>query len=197
MPWLLLCYPLVVHAAVLSGAAWLQWLALTLLGGMLLMPLLTRSRALFAALLLLWVAAIALLPSQAAGRYFLMAAPVLISLSIFLLFATSLLPGRQALVTRIATAMRGPLPPAVRCYTRQVTLFWAALLALWTLANLLLALLAPAWLWSLFANLLNYLILGGVFVGEWLFRCWYLGNEETLTWQQYFRKLATLDYRRL
>jgi uncharacterized membrane protein len=57
-------------------------------------------------------------------------------------FGRSLRRGRMPLITRIATALEGPLPPPLLDYTRRLTLAWATLLALLAAANLLLALFA-------------------------------------------------------
>jgi uncharacterized membrane protein len=72
-------------------------------------------------------------------------------------------------------------------YARRLTLVWAGLFVALTAVNLLLAAMAspggllvsagfhpratvPLGAWSLFANVLNYLIVGALFVGEYRFR---------------------------
>ena len=79
------------------------------------------------------------------------------------------------------------MTPDLYRYTRQLTFAWALLLALLAVINLLLALCAvpdgvlaqlghvpPVSVtnaqWSLFANVLNYGIVGGFFVVEYLLR---------------------------
>ncbi|MEO6365048.1 MAG: ketosynthase [Luteimonas sp.] len=106
-------------------------------------------------------------------------------------FARSLLRGRVPLITKIVAALEHTtaleLEPELRRYTRALTAAWAALLAIIGLSNLTLALIAtPAGLlaqfgvqppvtvtqaqWSWFANLLDYGIMGGFMVGEYLYR---------------------------
>ena len=46
------------------------------------------------------------------------------------IFLSTLLPGREPLVTAIGEASRGPLDSAMRAYTRGVTLFWGGYLVL-------------------------------------------------------------------
>ncbi len=194
---LLLLYPFVVHAAIVTGSRWLELAALSVLAVSMLAPLLLRRNAWAWAGLVLVLAASAAFVWRGEARLFLYAAPVLVPLALLWFFARTLLPGQVPLVTRIADAIRGPLPEPVRRYTRQVTQFWVVAFALFALANLGLALFAPPALWSLFANVINYLLIGALFMAEWLFRCWYLRAHESLTWREYMRALARLDYRRL
>lgn len=106
-------------------------------------------------------------------------------------FGRSLGSLRGPLITRIVSAMEGvpvdDVAPELRSYTRRLTAAWAWLLAGLAVANLVLALIAtPDGLlasigvqpplaitrsqWSWFANLLNYGIVGGFFVGEYHLR---------------------------
>lgn len=106
-------------------------------------------------------------------------------------FGRTLLPGRVPLITRLVAAL-DHTPPAdlsmdLRGYTRGVTALWAGVLAAMALVNLLLALLAQPqgilamfalqapWSvsqtqWSWFANVVNYGLVGAVFVGEYAYR---------------------------
>ena len=86
------------------------------------------------------------------------------------LFGRTLLPGEIPLCTRWATQVHGPLPPEVRRYTRAVTLLWALFFALIVAATLLLYLLAPRRVWSLFVNLLVLPAIAALFAAEYLWR---------------------------
>ena len=107
------------------------------------------------------------------------------------LFGRTLRGGRVPLITRIVEGLYQqagmPMTPALYRYTRQLTLAWSVMLALLALINLLLALCAvpggvlaqlghePPFAvsnaqWSFFANILNYGIVGGFFVIEYLLR---------------------------
>ncbi len=86
------------------------------------------------------------------------------------LFGRTLLPGQIPLCTRWAALVHGPLPTETLRYTRSVTWVWTAFFALIVLATLLLYVLAPRSIWSLFVN---FLILPAVillFAAEFLWR---------------------------
>jgi uncharacterized membrane protein len=95
------------------------------------------------------------------------------------------------LITRIVEGLYAqasmPVTPDLYVYTRQLTVAWAAMLAVLALLNLLLAFCAvPSGVlhqfgytpalpvtdeqWSLFANVLNYGIVGGFFTVEYWLR---------------------------
>jgi len=99
--------------------------------------------------------------------------------------------------------------PALLAYARRLTLAWSLLFVLLALLNLLLALLAvphgllasaglpPPWgvpqaIWSLFANLLNYLIVGMFFVAEFAYRRRRFRDLPYRTLAQFVRGLAAL-----
>ena len=86
------------------------------------------------------------------------------------LFAASLAPGREAIITRVARQVRGPLPDNVLRYTRRVTLAWCVFFAAQLLTSLLLFLFAPVAIWSMFVNLLNLPLILAMFGAEYLYR---------------------------
>ncbi|MDN5872916.1 MAG: hypothetical protein L0H29_00845, partial [Sinobacteraceae bacterium] len=182
---LLLLYPLLVHAVVVTGSCWLEFAALVLLGTNVLGSMLVRAGRWSWIMLVLMVSASAAFVLLGEAWLFLYAAPVLASLALMWFFGRTLLPGQIPLITRIADAIRGPLPQAVRVYTRRVTELWVAAFAGFAVADLLLALWASPVIWSLFTNFVNYLLAGALFVAEWLFRCWYMRDYESLTWRKY------------
>ncbi len=118
--------------------------------------------------------------------------PLLITLSLFLLFAGSLRPGQTPLVTGLARLLEGDLPPDVAHYTRRVTIAWALFLALMNGELWLLALLAPAELWSLFANFINYILLLLFFAGEYWLRRRCLPHRHQPGFILFLRQLSTI-----
>ena len=121
----------------------------------------------------------------------LLAPPVLFTGLLGWWFGRSLRAPRVPVITRIVAGLEQTapeqLPPDLYRYTRRLTGAWAILLACLALANTVLALIAvPDGLlarlghvpvlavsqttWSWFANLLDYGIVGGFFVGEYLLR---------------------------
>ena len=86
------------------------------------------------------------------------------------LFGRTLMPGREALITRLARHVHGTLPEDIERYTRQVTTAWCVFFAGMALSSLLLFLLAPLAVWSVFANLLNVPLVVAMFLAEYLYR---------------------------
>lgn len=121
----------------------------------------------------------------------LLLAPVVFVAAIAWLFARSLRSPHGALITRIVAALDGTTPatlaPELVAYSRGLTAAWALVLGALGLANLALAMVAePGGLlssvglpvplaitreqWSLFANILNYGLVGGFFAIEFGWR---------------------------
>lgn len=163
---------------------------LALVAMMLAAGLVARRPWAWLALPLLLAACHALYASGHAGLPLLLA-PVVFVAAIAWLFARSLWSPHGALITRIVAALDGSTPaslaPGLLAYSRGLTAAWALVLALLGLANLVLAMLAePGGLlvslglrppftitreqWSLFANILNYGLVGGFFLVEFAYR---------------------------
>ncbi len=193
---LLLAYPVAVHLGVLYG----QLLpALLILCTLLLLPsLLARhwrglllGGALLLAVGLLWWWA-KLKPEQ---LFYL--PPLAILLLLWWLFARSLLPGQRPLATRIAALMHEQLSPTLLRYTRAVSWAWLMVLSLLLLQLAWLSCCAEPWLWSLFANFLNYLILGAVFLLEFALRYLFLAPQDRLGALAFFRSLSRIRLHKL
>ncbi len=87
------------------------------------------------------------------------------------LFATSLVGGGDALVTRMARRVRrGDMPPAVVRYTRRVTVAWAVFFVSTIALSSALFFDASRDAWSLFVNLLIWPLVGAAFVVEYAIR---------------------------
>ena len=188
---LALSYPVLAHlASVNDSGAWAGLAMASMVVFVLLEPLLHRR---LWALLVLGVCLFGLW-WIAQSRYALMpllAPPVVFIALVGWLFGRTLVKGRVPLITRIVEALYAqacmPMTPALYRYTRQLTFAWALMLGLLAVINLLLALCAvpdgvlaqlghvppvsvTSAQWSLFANVLNYGIVGGFFVIEYLLR---------------------------
>jgi len=85
-------------------------------------------------------------------------------------FATTLLPGRVALVTRLASRVHGTLPANIEVYTRQVTVAWCVFFAAQLAVSALLLKFSTLSTWSLFVNLLSFPLVGLMFVLEYAYR---------------------------
>ncbi|HYE37211.1 hypothetical protein [Methylocaldum sp.] len=96
--------------------------------------------------------------------------PIGIGLILASLFLTTLAPGQEPLITRLARLERGVLPDDLRIYTRNLTCAWAIFFCLLILESVLLALFAPVKTFLLFTNTLNYLFVAAFFVTEYIYR---------------------------
>lgn len=71
-------------------------------------------------------------------------------LGMLVLFAASLAPGREAIITLAARRSRGPLNATLLAYTRHVTWAWCLFFGAQLLTSLLLGRLAPLAWWAAF-----------------------------------------------
>jgi uncharacterized membrane protein len=113
--------------------------------------------------------------AQFAGGDLLVASAVphaMAYLALLTIFATSLQPGREAIITMLARKARGPLPVAVVRYTRRVTWAWCGFFLAQLFTSLLLLLFARPEVWSLFINLFNLPLIGAMFCAEYTYRQW-------------------------
>jgi uncharacterized membrane protein len=90
--------------------------------------------------------------------------------SLLIGFGCTLLPGREALLTRVVVAVRGPMPPDVLLHTRRVTITWCCFFAAQLAGSLVLYLFAPLETWSFFINVLNLPLIVLMFVLEGTYR---------------------------
>jgi uncharacterized membrane protein len=101
-----------------------------------------------------------------------------VAFNVFLawLFGHTLRQGSVPLVTRIARVERAevglPFPDDLQAYTRSVTVVWCAFFIVNALATVLFACFASIQVWSFYANLLNWPLVGLLFVGEYVYRRW-------------------------
>lgn len=94
-----------------------------------------------------------------------------ISLLLARLFHSTLAPGQEPLITRFARIERGgKLPTELQVYTRRLTWAWTLFFLALALECLILAKIAPVELYLLVANTLNYLLVAGFLIIEYLFR---------------------------
>ncbi|MDR1662662.1 MAG: hypothetical protein LBR95_09645 [Azoarcus sp.] len=93
---------------------------------------------------------------------------VLVSLFFLVLFAGSLLQ-EQSIIERLARRLDPALPESGVRYTRRVTQAWCAFFVLNT-AITLLCIEAGEKAWAFYSGFVSYILMGLMFVGEWLIR---------------------------
>lgn len=97
--------------------------------------------------------------------------PVAINLALCTVFARTLRRGREPLVSHFARIGRGgQLAPDLARYTRNLTRAWAGFFVLMAAISATLAVTGPLAAWSLFSNILNYLLVVLFFVLEYVYR---------------------------
>lgn len=187
---LAVAYPVLAHGASILGSAALTLASVVVLAAAVLFrPLIEGRRWAWAALPLAALAILGLWRLDAAALV-LFLPPVLLNAFLAWLFGHTLARGRVALIERIVLLLQPPgVPPepGVRDYARTLTRLWTALFLALAATNLALALLAtPGGLleaaglrspapvrlesWSLFANVINYLLVAGLFLVEFAYR---------------------------
>jgi uncharacterized membrane protein len=100
------------------------------------------------------------------------ALPVAVNLALCALFCRTLARGREPMISRISRLERGvvQLPADLARYTRTLTWAWAAFFALMAAISLGLALLGSVAAWSVFTNVINYLLVALFFAAEYGYR---------------------------
>jgi len=187
---LALAYPVTAHLAVARHSVRLTVVAMALLTGALLVPSLIRGRLGAWLALPVAVTCLYLLSRWRSDLLPLFAPPVLVPAFFAWVFGHTLAGRQTPLIAQLVRLLHAPgdaIDAAVWPYARRLTLAWALLLAALATINLLLAalvvpdgLLAAAGVtpplavsmevWSLFANLLGYLLVAAFFLVEYAYR---------------------------
>ena len=167
---LIAAYPLLVHCALVFAVPQLLFIApMLFLTGVFFLSLRAGSQ-------LAWLVfsglcgCILLLEYLGLTLYLLFLPPVVIPLLLLFVFGRTLRSGREPLITAIGEAARGPLSQAMRTYTRRLTQLWCLVFVTMIVWSAILPLLKQPELWSWFTNVINYGVVGVLFVGEFMLR---------------------------
>ncbi|MGZ5207252.1 MAG: hypothetical protein ACXWIQ_06215 [Caldimonas sp.] len=174
-----------VGAAYVAGSHWLMtrapassWNAVVVVGPMLLLLALygwQRGRRVLAGAALLGFAALAAQAWRGGGvpaalLYLTQHAGIHVALAV--LFALTLRPGHEPLVTALARRVHAGLSPGMAAYSRKVTIVWALYFTAMAALSIALFAFAPFDTWAAFANLVTPVAMVLLFVGEYLIRYW-------------------------
>ena len=172
-----------VGAAYVAGCHWLmtsaptsRWNAVVVIGPMLgLLALFSarRGQRLVAGAAALGLVGLLLQAWQGGGlapTTLYLSQHVAIHAALAIMFALTLRPGQEPLVTALARRVHGGLAPGVAAYGRKVTVLWSVYFVLMAATSIGLFLFAPFDAWAVFANLLTPLAMVLLFVGEFLLR---------------------------
>jgi uncharacterized membrane protein len=187
---LFVAYALFAHLSVLRETPWLELVSFSALSAGMLYPALRAGKAGAWLGLAAVAAACAGLIGLDDGRYVTYLPSVALPAAALAGFAGSLLPGRTALITLIASSVHGELPPHLTAHTRLMTWLWALLTAAVLMIDVVLILRGPRWLWSEFANLYIYGILGVAFLVEYLYERLRFEEIRDLDFISYLRVVA-------
>lgn len=208
-----LAYPPLAYWATRTGSGDAAALALGDLALVFLIDPLLRLRA-WAGLVTAALAALLWkLAATEVAQVLLLAPPVLLLGLLAWLFGRSLRAPRDALITRIVAALHectlAQLPDDLLRYTRRLTAAWALLLAMLAIVNGVLAfaevpggVLArlghpPAWGiaredGSLLGAFVNYGVVGGFFIGEYLLRGRYFRDRPYRNFLDFMHRMGKL-----
>jgi uncharacterized membrane protein len=185
-------WPLASHAAALAGRVDLMpWITATVVAGMALLLALAVGRpALWVGAVVAAVMAFALASLMPAATMFV--PPVAIPIALATLFAMTLRRGEEPMIARFARRERGgTLEPDLAAYARRLTLVWIGLfVAMGTIAAAL-AITAPLAIWSLFVNVVAYIAVLGLLVGEHAYRRVRFGHYRHAALTEFLRAVAT------
>jgi uncharacterized membrane protein len=183
-------YPVLAHFAIARNSAWLTIAALTLLALISLLPGLARGAATAWGAVLLVGVACWWLSTVEQPILLLYLPPIVVPAFLAYVFGNTLRPGRTPLIAQLIRLLHAPgdePESAVWSYARRLTAAWTVLFVALATFNVALAALAePDGLmraggydpplavshevWSLFTNLIEYLIVAAFFVIEYAYR---------------------------
>lgn len=184
---LLVAYPLLVFLASTQASSAIAGIALGILVvGVLYRPLRQGNRKVLLITAVMWAGSAAAVYLQIS--LLLMKLPaIFFPLVLLAVFAGSLLPGREAIVTSIGESARGPLSPAMRVYTRRVTQLWSTLFALMVVLGFLPFLMPHLSQLMRAVGFVLYPLTGAVFFGEFYLRKWLFPEHDHPSFFEYIK----------
>ena len=195
---LLLLYPVLVRVAMSTDNAWVAAGAIFFLALLIFAPMATSGKTwAWFALLSVGIAASAL-AEYGGSEIMLYFPPVLIPLALAWFFGRTLLPGSQALISRISEALRRePLPPEVARYTRRVTWFWVGYFLFVAVEASILPWFVSRETWWLCTHVLNWVVVPTALTVEYLYHSRKYPNKVHNSLRDFITDLAKVDYRKL
>ncbi len=127
--------------------------------------------------------------------WFIRFPPIIMQFGLAWVFGRTLRPGRTPLIVQIGLQVRGYLPPAVVCYGRNLTVIWTGLFIALGIECSLLAIFASPYWWSLFTNLINYVLIVALLLLEYPIRRRILGDLEPASLLESLRAIVQINWR--
>lgn len=175
---LMVAYPLVAHIAI-----WLEH-ALFIIAYIIFIFFLIaidkcRTQHWYSGLILLiFAATMSYFLVQGNVQFLLYIPSILILLSLFVLFSHSLLANQTPLITRYALMIsdKDKLDDRHFQYSRSVTIVWSVFFLLMAITSITLAIFFSIEIWSLFSNVISYILMSTLFILEFFYRRHHLSN---------------------
>jgi uncharacterized membrane protein len=198
MPLLIISYAVLVHLAIAWQMPAIEAFAIFLLALIVLWSALWRASVPAFLGLMFAAAACYALWLYAATALMLYLPPILMPALMLSVFARSLRPSSEALITAVARDIRrGDMPEELAAYTRRVTWFWCGLFAIMIVLHGGLAIFAPREWWSWVANFGSYIGLAAVFLVEHLWHHWRYSHYWHPNFLEFIVGLFRVDYRKV
>ena len=165
-----LLYPLLMHFLIIHGHLAAALIGLAAMGLVAAGAALQQPQGRWQALLYAAIAVAALVNLGAGSELALYLPPVAFNLLFAAVFARTLRAGAVPMVERFMRLHHGEdMTPALHRYARRLTIAWTVLFVAGALTAVLLAMFASLESWSLFANVINYLLIVLLFIGQFVF----------------------------
>lgn len=187
-------YPLVAHLAAARHSVRLTIAAVALLAASTLLNSLLRGRVAAWLAVLVVIAGCWGLARSTVALLPLYLPPVLVPAFLAWVFGQTLLPGRTPLIEQMVHRLHAQhAAPEVDAlvYARRLTLAWTVLFVVLASTNLLLAVFAAPELWSLFANLIAYVIVVAFFLVEYAYRRRRFPRQPYRNMREFVQRLLT------
>lgn len=143
-------------------------------------------------ILIFVIALILYLIQQTQIQYLLYLPPILILLSLFILFSQSLSAGQTPIISRYAKLLGDKLEQRHLRYNRSLTIVWSGFFLLMATSSILLALFSTMEIWSIFTHIISYLLIAAFFVVEFIYRKRHFAGEIKGGFFQFIRKIIKI-----
>lgn len=183
----LIAYPFAEHFKLLESG----FIPLILMFIIFSMAVMIRQRMAALMLALMLIASLILIQQGfSQDVYFL--PPIAVNYFIGMIFLKSLMKNSTPVIEKYMLLLEGEIDAAERKYARWFTTLWAVVLLSLAIETAVLALFYSHETWSLFANFINYFILGLMFLVEYLIRLRMFPQKQHKSFIQFINSLRKI-----
>ena len=125
-------------------------------------------------------------------EYLVYLPPIIILISLFMLFFQSLRQGETPLITRYARLLGDKLEERHLRYNRYLTLVWAIFLLSMAAISIILAIFFSRDAWSLFTHVISYGLIAALFIIEFSYRKYHFAGEIEGGFFQFISKIIKI-----